>query len=56
MREKFRAAFIRWQHDNPTRGGIDGFMESMGLLQNDENGMPSQETIEALMKVMGIQK
>jgi hypothetical protein len=56
MREKFIAAFIRWQHDNATRGDIDGCVESMGLLQNGENGMLSQEAIEALRKMMGIQQ
>jgi hypothetical protein len=56
MREKFMAAFIRWQHDNATRGEISGCVEQMGLLQNGENGVLSQEAIEALRKMMGIQK
>jgi hypothetical protein len=41
--KKFMTAFINWQHENPTKGGIDGFVEAMGLAQLDEMAIPQRK-------------
>jgi hypothetical protein len=54
--KKFMITFINWQHENPTKGGIDGFVEAMGLAQLDENSHPSKEALDVFAKIAGLEK